>query len=115
VAAVTRRVLERYGYRVSVQTSSVAALAQVRENPSGVDLVLTDYTMPQLTGMDLARAAHRLRPELPILLTSGLGDVPSQDERQATGIRELLMMPVQPGDLVAAIRGALTAAPVARA
>jgi CheY-like chemotaxis protein len=107
VAAVTRRVLERYGYRVTVQTSSVEALALLQGDPGQYDLVLTDYTMPQLTGMDLARAAHQLRPDLPILLTSGLGDVQSLDERQAHGIRELLMKPVNPRDLGSAIRRAL--------
>ena len=112
VAAVTRRVLERYGYRVSVRTSSAEALALVRKDPGAVDLVLTDYTMPELTGMDLARAVHQLRPDLPLLLTSGLGDVPNQEERHRNGIRELLMKPVNPRDLAAAIRRALTAAAV---
>jgi PAS domain S-box-containing protein len=107
VAAVTRRVLERYGYRVTVRTSSADALALLQGDPGQYDVVLTDYTMPQLTGMDLARAAHQLRPDLPFLLTSGLGEVPSLDERQAYGIRELLMKPVNPRDLASAIRRAL--------
>jgi PAS domain S-box-containing protein len=111
VAAVTQRVLERYGYRVTVQTSGVEALALLQGDPGQFDLVLTDYTMPQLTGLDLARAARQLRPDLPILLTSGLGEVPSLDERQAHGIREVLMKPVNPRDLGSAIRRALTPVP----
>lgn len=111
VAAVTRRVLERFGYRVTVHTSSADALALLRRDPGPYDLVLTDYTMPQLTGMDLARAVHHVRPDLPILLTSGLGDVPSLDERQTHGIRELLMKPVSPRDLGSAIRRALQDTP----
>jgi PAS domain S-box-containing protein len=111
VAAVTRRVLEPYGYRVTAHTSSVEALTLLQRDPGQFDLVLTDYTMPQLTGMELARAAHKLRPDLPLLLTTGLGEVPSLDERQAYGIRELLMKPVSPRDLGSAIRRALNHLP----
>ena len=111
VAAVTRRVLERYGYRVTLRTSSVEALALLQRDPGQFDLVLTDYTMPQMTGMDLARAAHQLRADLPILLASGLGEVPSVAERQALGIRELVMKPASPRDLGSAIRRALNRIP----
>jgi PAS domain S-box-containing protein len=107
VAAVTQRVLERSGYRVTMRTSSAEALALVRADPAQFDLLLTDQTMPHLTGMELAEAVHALRPDLPIILTSGFAEVPGAPERRALGIRELLLKPANPRDLASAVRRVL--------
>jgi len=107
VATVTQRVLERSGYRVTMRTSSSEALALLRADPGQFDLVLTDQTMPVLTGMQLAEAVHALRPDLPIILTSGFADVPGAAERRALGIRELLLKPANPRDLASAVRRVL--------
>ncbi len=107
VATVTQRVLERSGYRVTMRTSSADALALLRADPEQFDLLLTDQTMPVLTGMQLAEAVHALRPDLPIILTSGFADVPGAAERRARGIRELLLKPANPRDLASAVRRAL--------
>jgi two-component system cell cycle sensor histidine kinase/response regulator CckA len=107
VATVTQRVLERSGYRVTMRTSSAEALALVRDDPAQFDLLLTDQTMPQLTGMQLAGAVHALRPDLPIILTSGFAEVPGAAERRALGVRELLLKPANPRDLMSAVRRVL--------
>jgi PAS domain S-box-containing protein len=106
VATVTRRVLERAGYNVTMRTSSVAALALLSAG-ARYDLLLTDQTMPGLTGMQLALAAHRLRPDLPIILSTGYADVPDAEQRAAVGIREVLMKPANLQDLAWAVRRAL--------
>jgi len=107
VATVTQRVLERSGYRVTTCTSSSDALALLRVDPEQFDLLLTDQTMPNLTGMQLAEAVHALRPDLPIILTSGFAEVPDAAARRALGIRDLLQKPANPRDLATAVRRAL--------
>jgi len=114
VATVTQRVLERSGYRVTTCTSSPEALTLLRADPEQFDLLLTDQTMPTLTGMQLAEAAHALRPDLPIILTSGFAEVPDVAERRALGIRDLLQKPANPRDLASVVRRALDRKPVDR-
>jgi len=107
VAAVTQRVLERSGYQVTMRTSSSEALALLRVDPGRFDLLLTDQTMPGLTGMQLAEAVHAVRPDLPIILTSGFADLPGADQRRVLGIHELIMKPANPLDLAGAVRRVL--------
>jgi CheY-like chemotaxis protein len=110
VATVTQRTLERAGYRVTMRTSSREALALFQAEPQPCDVLLTDQTMPELTGLQLAEAVHAMRPALPIVLTTGFADVPDVGRRRALGIREVLMKPANPRDLTLAVRQALRAA-----
>jgi PAS domain S-box-containing protein len=73
------RMLESLGYSVTVCHSGAEAIARVRETPQAFDVVLTDLSMPGLTGTDVARELMRLRPGLPVILTSGYADRASQD------------------------------------
>jgi hypothetical protein len=79
LAELGRRRLERAGYRVTVYTSSVQALENVRAHPTGFDLLVTDNTMPRLSGLELAKEAVRLRPGLPVLMVSGLARLRLED------------------------------------
>lgn len=63
--------LQRSGYRVTCHGDPRAALSALHADPTGFDLVISDYNMPELSGLDLARATRRLRPELPVVITSG--------------------------------------------
>ncbi|HEY5672293.1 MAG TPA: ATP-binding protein [Malonomonas sp.] len=93
-----QRLLERLGYRVVSTTDSRQALALFQENPYTFDLLITDQTMPHLTGDMLSREILKLRPELPIILCSGsspetnLAVTPAR--ARAIGIREVLQKPV---------------------
>ncbi len=107
IAQVTQRLLERQGYRVTARTSSPEALELLRVDAGQFDLMLTDQTMPGLTGLQLAEAALQLRPELPIILTSGMEDTPLADQGRALGVREFLVKPVNIRDLGEAIRRVL--------
>ena len=71
-----------------------AALAWLEDAAQEVDLLLTDQTMPQLTGLQLARRAHALRPGLPVLLVSGNAQALDSGELQASGIAGTLPKPV---------------------
>ena len=103
-----QRLLERLGYRVISATDSREALARFQENPYAFDLVITDQTMPNLTGDMLAREILKLRPELPIILCSGsapgTNQAVSPAKAKAIGIREVLLKPVDKGVLDQTIR-----------
>jgi signal transduction histidine kinase/ActR/RegA family two-component response regulator len=114
IAEVTKRLLERQGYRVTARTSSPEALELLRADAGQYDAMLTDQTMPGLTGLQLAEAALQLRPELPIILTSGMEDTPLADQGRALGVREFLVKPVNTRDLGEAIRRVLKRVPEQR-
>jgi len=87
-----QQILIILGYEVEALTSSATALEHFRQHPSRYDLAILDLTMPQMTGMELARKILQLRGDLPIILTSG-AEQPSQDESKNAGIRALLKKP----------------------
>ena len=74
IVDLLERMLEARGYRVASFTSSEQALASFRQNPNLIDAVITDQTMPRLSGLDLAAAIRVLRPAIPVLLTTGYVD-----------------------------------------
>ena len=88
-----KRVLERLGYRVSGFTDAEQALAVFRADPDSFDAVVTDLSMPGLSGNDVATAILAVRPNLPVVMTSGY--VRAEDRALAlkTGVRELVMKP----------------------
>jgi CheY-like chemotaxis protein len=82
---------------------SVAALEAFRADPQRFDAVLTDETMPDMSGTDLAREMRKLRPDIPIILMSGYSG-PLLAERAATaGINDLLKKPLQSRDIAASL------------
>jgi signal transduction histidine kinase/ActR/RegA family two-component response regulator len=87
------RVLRRRGYRVSGYTAPEEALAAVRANPSGVDLVVTDYNMPGTSGLVVARMLKALRPDLPVAMASGYVTDSLREEAAALGVSELMQKP----------------------
>jgi CheY-like chemotaxis protein len=92
LAKIGTRTLARLGNDVTTHTSSLAALAELRSRPGDFDVVVTDYTMPHLTGLELAREIQRVRPDLPVILVSGHTDALPLD----TGVQffQVLMKPV---------------------
>jgi len=86
--------LENMGYSVTGCTSSSEALAVFRDNPHGFDLVITDETMPNMTGKTLAAEINKIRPELPIILCSGYLSSLEKDNAAAWGIKAVLLKPV---------------------
>ncbi len=105
LANVCRAILERHGYRVTAVTESPRARALLEDPGSTFDLLLTDLTMPQLSGVQLAEQSRRLRPTLPILLLTGYrADVPPSSEDL---FFEVLPKPLSRDDLLAAVGRAL--------
>ncbi len=94
LAEMGRSMLERLGYNVVVQTDSAQALRDFADHPDAFDLVITDQTMPKMTGMALSEKLLRIRPDIPIVLCTGYSDLVSEETARAKGIRELVMKPV---------------------
>jgi hypothetical protein len=103
LAKLERRQLEALGYRVTVHTSSVEALDDFRRRPREFDLMVTDNTMPRMTGLQLAAEVSRLRPGLPILMVSGYADNADPEVLRASGIRATLRKPHTAKELEAAL------------
>jgi PAS domain S-box-containing protein len=99
VAEFMRELLQGWDIAAVAHTSGEQALEQVARDPSAFDLVITDHTMPGMTGIELARALAALRPELPVVLYSGHVDRVTERESAGAGIRAMLDKPVEPDRL----------------
>jgi PAS domain S-box-containing protein len=107
VTAVGRDLLERLGYTVTVRTSSVEALQAYQALADRIDLVITDHTMPQLTGLQLAGRIRGVRPDIPIVLITGFGEIITPEICAKHGIQELVLKPIVPSELAQSVRRAL--------
>jgi CheY-like chemotaxis protein len=92
---------------VTVSTDPAAALEMFRERAGDFDLVMTDYSMPRMNGLDLARAIHQIRPGVPILLSTGFAEEFAEESLEASGIRQVLNKPLGIQELAMAIRAVL--------
>jgi CheY-like chemotaxis protein len=99
LVALAEEILAELGYEPVGFNTSVAALDAFREAPQRFDIVLTDETMPQIVGTDLAREIRLLRPDIPIVLMSGYSGAPLDERARAVGIREVLRKPLQSKDI----------------
>ncbi|MFA6499967.1 MAG: response regulator [Desulfurivibrionaceae bacterium] len=104
IVAMEKLALEQLGYQVQIFTDSEDALAVFRADPAACDLVVTDQTMPHLSGMDLAKAFLAIRPDLPIILSTGYSSQASEEDSLKLGIRRFIMKPMNIAELAAAIR-----------
>jgi DNA-binding NtrC family response regulator len=99
--------LKKLGYRVTAMTDSREAWKLFLEDPRAFDLVITDQTMPDLTGVTLAQKMIRIRPDVPVIVCTGYSETVSPEEARKAGVREFLMKPLVRDELAAAIRRAL--------
>ncbi len=102
-----KELLSQLGYTVDVYTNSHEALAVFRRNPDRFDLVITDQTMPGLTGEGLSRELLAIRPELPIILCTGFSHIMTAEKAKALGIQAYLMKPLAIRDLAPIVRHVL--------
>ena len=107
ITRLAQQMLPALGYRVTVRTSGIEALEAFRAAPAGFDLVITDLAMPQLSGVDLARKLTEIRPDVPVLLCTGLREQIPRDGLHEIGIRGCVMKPFGMPDLAGIIRRTL--------
>ncbi len=96
--------LTKLGYEVTIQTSSLEALELFRASPKQFDFVFTDQGMPVMTGSQLSQELLKMRPDIPIVLTTGYSDTMSEETAESLGIREFLFKPVKIGILAHVIQ-----------
>jgi signal transduction histidine kinase/ActR/RegA family two-component response regulator len=104
--------LESLGYQVTGSTSSGHALKVFMSDPKAFDLVVTDHTMPGMTGKQLAEEMLAVRPDLPIILCSGYAHHIDDPERDITGIKAFALKPIDVDELTRLIRRVLDGEPV---
>ena len=101
------QILERLGYSVQTRTSSLEALALFRSKPDAFDLVVTDMTMPNMTGDKLAAEIMSIRPDIPVILCTGYSKKISDESAAEIGIKAFAYKPIIKMDLATTVRKAL--------
>jgi CheY-like chemotaxis protein len=101
------QILKQLGYQVVTTNGSFEALELFRKDPDRFDLVITDMTMPKMTGIALARELLNTRPNIPIILCSGSIDQALKGKAQAAGIREFLAKPISMGSIAQTVKKVL--------
>ncbi|MBI5591789.1 MAG: PAS domain S-box protein [Deltaproteobacteria bacterium] len=104
---LVQQILEFLGYEVIARTSAMEALELFRSQPDQFDLVITDYTMPHMTGLALAKEILNIRPDEPIILCTGYNEMITEENARSTGIREFIMKPVTINELSKKVAAAL--------
>jgi len=94
LADLGKATLEHLGYKVTSQTRSQDALALFQSQPDSFDVVITDQTMPGMTGMDLGRKILQVRPDLPIILCTGYSSIINEEQAKAAGFKGFAMKPL---------------------
>lgn len=107
IITMMKEMLERLGYHITAYTSSRKARDEFRTNPYTYDLVITDQTMPNMTGIELAEEFMRIRPNMPIIICTGFSEILSEEKAKVIGIREYVSKPVVKREISKAIRNAL--------
>jgi PAS domain S-box-containing protein len=104
ITEIGRQIMEKLGYKVTVRTSSVEALELFRSKPDEFDLVITDMTMPNMTGDLLAAAIIHIRPKIPIILCTGYSKNISADSAAKIGIKAFIYKPIVKIELATVVR-----------
>ena len=107
LVTMSKQMLELLGYKVVTRTSSVEAYNLFRHDPARFDLVMTDMTMPYMTGEKLAGNILAIRPDIPIILCTGYSEQITEKRAREMGIQSFVMKPLVMRDLAATIREAL--------
>ncbi len=107
LARLGKQMLERLGYDVTARTSSVEALEAFRAKSDMYDLVITDQTMPNITGLELAEEMMQIRPDIPVILATGFSETISPEKAKQHGIREYIMKPIAARELAVITRQVL--------
>ncbi len=114
IAQLEKQVLERLGYKVTKKTSSFDALAAFKAHPDDFDLIITDMSMPRMTGDQLASKILSIRPDIPIVICTGFSENVNEEMAKAIGIKGFLMKPVVKSDMAEMVRKVLESCPVSQ-
>ena len=101
------KMLKKIGYKAEGKISSIEALEVFKADPDNYDLIITDMTMPNMTGIQLTEEIHKIRPDIPVILSTGFSDSIVEKKLKSQGISALIMKPVVVKVLAETIRKVL--------
>lgn len=107
IVSMERQMLENLGYKVTARTDSTEALAEFSKQPQDFDLVITDMTMPHMSGDELAQKLLDVKPDIPVILCTGFNEDITEEKALDMGIQKFVMKPVIKNDLATTIRSVL--------
>ena len=107
IARLEKQILERLGYRVTSRVSSLEALEAFKADPESYDLVITDMSMPNMTGDRLARELVAIRSDVPVIVCTGFSERMNHEKAEAFGIKGFLMKPIVKSEMAHMIRRVL--------
>ena len=107
IVSMEQQMLENLGYEVTARTDSSEALKEFSQKPQNFDLVITDMTMPHMTGDKLAQKLLDIKPDIPVILCTGFNEDITEEKALAMGIQKFVMKPVIKNDLATTIRTVL--------
>ena len=107
ILSVEKQMLEKLGYHLITRTSGMDALKTFSAQPDKFDLVITDMTMPNMTGDKLAIKLLEIRPCIPVIICTGFSSIMSREQADALGVKGFLMKPIVMKDIAGSVREAL--------
>ena len=107
IVSMEQQMLENLGYQVTARTDSIEALSEFSKQPQNFDLVITDMTMPHMTGDELAQKLLDIKPDIPVILCTGFNEDITEEKAMSMGIQKFVMKPVIKNDLATTIRTVL--------
>jgi signal transduction histidine kinase/CheY-like chemotaxis protein len=107
IVSMEQKMLENLGYEVTARTDITEALQEFSEQPQNYDLVITDMTMPQMMGDELAQKLLDIKPDIPVILCTGFNEDITEEKALSMGIQKFVMKPVIKNDLATTIRTVL--------
>lgn len=107
IVSVVQRTLKRLGYEVTAFTDPRDAVSEFKAHPGAYQLVISDMTMPHMTGLQLAKAIRDGKPKQPIVICTGFSDMINRNRAGQAGVRKLLMKPLVQGELAKTVRAVL--------
>ena len=103
ITEMALQMLQQHGYKVTIDSDSISALGRIKKHPKKFDLLLCDYTMPNMTGDNLAKAAKLMNPEMPVVLMSGYTGLKSSKDILDYGVNKVLYKPFEKHELLQAL------------
>jgi CheY-like chemotaxis protein len=107
LAELGRQILEGFGYSVTTRTNSMEAIQTFLDAPDAFDLVITDMTMPHMTGTDLVQELIRARPDIPVILCTGFSEDMTEEKAMQLGIKAFMMKPLTRRGMATVVRDVL--------
>ncbi len=107
IVKMEKQVLERLGYHVTTRTGSTDSFEAFKANPSKFDLIISDMTMPSMTGVQLCNEIKKIRSDIPVIICTGFSDQINEETSKKLGIQGYMVKPVIKREIAKTIREVL--------